>query len=245
VAANDWLGLVEMCVVFLSNANTNDSAGRNINYWPFVENPEEVGLPPYPSGFQGPVPTRSSRAPRLEPVPDEDGRDTRIVYDVSHEEYGDEPRDFDDILRDPRHGDELMLHSERTYGEAAFAYDTDDDDWYDRDGYNRDGYDTDGYDQDGYDQWGYDRNGWDEDGYDRDGYDRDGYNRDGFNRDGWDSEGYNEDGYNRDGHDRDGYDRDGYDREGYDTEGYDEEGYSRVGLNRAGLTRDEEVGAWA
>lgn len=213
VAANDWLGLVEMCVVFLGNANTNDSAGRNINYWPFVENPEEVGLPPYPSGFQGPVPTRSSRAPRLEPVLDEDGRDARIIYDTSYEEYGDEPRDFDDILGDPRHGDELMLYSERTHGEAVFAYDTDDDDWYDRDGYNREGYDTDGYDQDGYDQWGYDRNGWDEDGYDRDGYDPD------------------------------GYDREGYDREGYDREGYDEEGYSRVGLNRAGLTREEEAAA--
>jgi hypothetical protein len=223
VAANDWLGLVEMCVVFLSNANTNDSAGRNINYWPFVENPEEVGLPPYPSGFQGPVPTRSSRAPRLEPVLDEDGRDARIIYDTSYEEYGDEPRDFDDILGDPRHGDELMLYSERTYGETTFTYDTDYDDWYDRDGYNRDGYDTDGYDQDGYDREGYDREGRDEDGYNRDGYDPDGYDRDDYGPD--------------------GYDREGYDREGYDREGYDEEGYSRVGLNRAGLTREEEAAA--
>lgn len=225
VAANDWLGLVEMCVVFLSNANTSDSAGRNINYWPFVENPEEVGLPPYPSGFRGPVPTRSERPDRAAPtVITADGRDDpRVVYDARYEEEGEEPRTYDDILDDPSNGDEVTMYSQRTNGQETFTYDDLDNEWYDRDGFDPEGYNSYGYDQYGYDQYGYDDEGFDGDGYYRDGYDREGYGRDGYNRD--------------------GYDCDGYDREGYDAEGYDEEGYSRVGLNRAGLTREEVAAA--
>lgn len=200
VAANDWLGLVEMCVVFLSNANTNDPAGCNLHRWPFVENPQDVGLPPYPSGFEGPVPL-DERGYGDDDI--DEGPDEGVVYDVDYE-TGFGRRSFHDIRDNPIGGDQLMLYSERLGDEAVFTYDEDEDDWFDEDGYNEHGFDRYGRDERGYDADGYDRYGYDEEGYDRHGYDEEGYDPDGYDREGYDRDGFDEAGYNKEGVNREG-----------------------------------------
>lgn len=48
---DDWVSMISMAIAFVSAANTDDSAGKYLVNWPKVEDPESVGLPPYPPGF--------------------------------------------------------------------------------------------------------------------------------------------------------------------------------------------------
>lgn len=162
----DWLGVVEMCVGFLESANTDDVAGQNLHRWPFVDDPESVGLPPYSGQVQ----------PFGEP------RDDRIINDQLFEDgHTDSPRTFEEILERPANGDTLWLYSDHLDDYRAFTYDDDAGDWFHA-GYNRDGYDHDGYDEEGYDREGLDDEGYDRDGYDDEGYDREGRNQEGRTR---------------------------------------------------------------
>lgn len=167
VEARDWIGMAEMCVAFLQEANNFDIAGSAVYRWPFVEHPEEVGLPPYPADFSGPITDQSSS--------DDDDDD-------------DGERDEDDILDNPYDGDRLYLQGDDDT-ERWYTYVQNRDAWVDDDGYDRDGYDDDGYDRDGRDREGYDREGYDVEGYNEEGYDRDGYGDDGYNREGLNRQG--------------------------------------------------------
>lgn len=159
IADRDWLTLIEMILAFLEQANTRDPAGKHVHKWPFVDDPESVGLPPYEGEVQ---PYRERRF---------DG----FGFDIDTGLH----RDTDDYF-DPegfnRDGFNRSGYDRRGFNRDGFHEAT-------GTRYNPLGHDRLGFDEDGYDEEGYNREGFCAAGYDRSGHDHDGYYNEDFDVD--------------------------------------------------------------
>lgn len=155
IADRDWLTLIEMILAFLDQANTRDSAGRHVHTWPFVADPESVGLPPYEGEVQ---PYQERRF---------DGRGFDVDTGLHRE-----TDDYYDPHGYNRDGYDRDGYDRRGFNRNGIHRITGTQ--YGPDGYNRMGFDERGYDEEGYDASGFCAAGYDRSGHDRDGY----YNED-------------------------------------------------------------------